>query len=150
VGYSQNLDGSMDYSKPLFSIPNPQQAISEVVIQYSNFVKASLQYLAGAADAERQTPSNPQPDMTRRSAGIQAQQYGMSSATAADATEGELLDQWVSSGMSNMGDHLSLFKVEPVGTSSLDVHFGTGIVPTVDSDKRAATVVKDGADSLQG
>ena len=53
IGFEQNNDGSPNLSRPLYSIPNPNSALSEIVDQYSQSVVGSLRFLQSIAENER-------------------------------------------------------------------------------------------------
>jgi hypothetical protein len=50
VGYATGPDGNPDITKPLFSIPNPHEAITDIVQEYSDYIQPSLHFLGGMVD----------------------------------------------------------------------------------------------------
>lgn len=53
IGYERGADGNVDASRPLFSMSNPTQAITEIIQLYSQETMASLQALVREAEEFR-------------------------------------------------------------------------------------------------
>ena len=54
IGYERLPDGSLDTSRPLYSMNNPNSTIADIIQLYSSETMASLQFLVKEADSYRQ------------------------------------------------------------------------------------------------